>query len=132
MPGVWLTTSPGAKYCGKPWHHAYQLDQAEEDIDHLRTKANHLKDQGQSSQTSGVCEHLHQALQDECYSLLFRKKLYQNPKELQRERLHPGRYCYRKTPWETFQATRLLALEKDLSRGGDQSDNTILQFTAVS
>ena len=48
------------------------------------------------------------------------------------ERPHSGRYCYGKTPWETFQQSRHLALEKDLSRGGDQSDNTTLQFSAVS
>ena len=49
-----------------------------------------------------------------------------------RERPHSGRYCYGKTPWETFQASKPLALEKDLSRGGNQSDNTVLQPTAVS
>ena len=49
-----------------------------------------------------------------------------------RERPHSGRYCYGKTPWETFQQTRYLALEKDLSRGGDQSDNTTLQPATVS
>ena len=85
----------------------------------------------------------HKTLQDECYSLLFRKKLYRGLEELQtdldawlesynRERPHSGRYCYGKTPWETLKASKQLTLEKDLSRGGDQSDNTILQFTAVS
>ena len=78
----------------------------------------------------------------ECYSLLVRKKPYRSLEELQtnldawlesynRERPHSGRYCYGKTPWETFQVTRHLALEKDLSRGGDQSDSTVLQHTAV-
>ena len=106
-----------------------------EDIDHSRTKANH-------PQTNGICERFHKTLQDECYCLLFRKKLYRSLEELQtdlddwlehynRERPHSGRYCYGKSPWETFQATRLLALEKDLTRGGDQSDSTVLQHTAV-
>ena len=49
-----------------------------------------------------------------------------------RERPHSGRYCYGKTAWETFQQSRDLALEKDLSRGGDQSDNTTPQLSAVS
>ena len=75
--------------------------------------------------------------------LLFRKKLYRSLEELQvdldawlesynREPPHSGRYCYGKTPWETFQASKHLALAKDLSRGGDQSDNTIQQPAAVS
>ena len=131
-----ILTDRGTGYCGKPGHHAYQLYLAVEDIDHSRTKANH-------PQTKGICERFHKTLQDECYSLLFRKKLYRSLEELQtdmdawlerynRESPHSGRYCYGKTPWETFQASRPLALEKDLSRGGDQSDNTVLQLTAVS
>ncbi|MDE2939670.1 MAG: IS481 family transposase [Chloroflexota bacterium] len=131
-----ILTDRGTEYCGKPENHAYQLYLAVEDIDHSRTKANH-------PQTNGICERFHKTLQDECYSLLFRKKLYYSLEELQvdldawlekynRERPHSGRYCYGKTPWETFQQTRYLALEKDLSRGGDQSDNTTLQLSAVS
>ena len=134
-----ILTDRGAEYSadrlGKPEHHAYQLYLAVEDIDHSRTKANH-------SQTNGIYERFHKILQDECYSHLFRKKLYYNMEELQvdldawlekynRERPHSGRYCYGKTPWETFQQTRYLALEKDLSREGDQSDNTTLQLSAV-
>ena len=107
-----ILTDRVAEYCGKPEHHAYQLYLAVEGIDHSRTKANH-------PQTNGACERFHKTLQDECYSLLFRRKLYRSLEELQtdldawlehynRERPHSGRYCYGKTPWETFQATRLL------------------------
>ena len=49
-----------------------------------------------------------------------------------RERPHSGRYCYGKTPWETFAQSKHLALAEDLSRGGDQPDNTIQQPVAVS
>ena len=131
-----ILTDRGTEYCGKPENHAYQLYLSVEDIDHSRTKANH-------PQTNGICERFHKTLQDECYSLLFRKKLYYSLEELQvdldawlekynKERPHSGRYCYGKTPWETFQKSRYLALEKDLSRGGDQSDITTLQLSAVS
>ena len=131
-----ILTDRGTEYCRKPEHHAYPPYLAVEDIDHSRTKANH-------SQTNRICERFHKTLQDECYSLPFRKKLYRTLEELQidldaclehynRERPHSGRYCYGKPPWETFQASRRLAMEKDLSRGGDRSDNTILQPTAVS
>ena len=128
-------TEYSADRLGKPEHHAYQLYLLVEDIDHSRTKANH-------PQTNGICEPFHKTLQDKCHSLLFRKKLYYNLEELQvdldawlekynKGRPHSGRYCYGKTPWETFQQTRYLAVEVDLSRGGDQSDNTTLQISAV-
>jgi transposase InsO family protein len=123
-----ILTDRGTEYCGKPEHHAYQLYLAIEDIDHSKTKANH-------PQTNGICERFHKTMQDECYSLLFRKKLYQSLEELQvdvdewvrkynEERPHSGRYCYGKTPWQTFLDSQHLALEKDLSRGGDRSDTT--------
>ena len=40
------------------------------------------------------------------------------------ERPHSGKYCYGKTPWQTFLDSKHLALEKDLNRGGDRSDTT--------
>jgi transposase InsO family protein len=123
-----ILTDRGTEYCGKPEHHAYQLYLAIEDIDHSKTKANH-------PQTNGIGERFHKTMQDECYSLLFRKKLYQSLEELQtdvdewvrkynEERPHSGRYCYGKTPWQTFLDSKHLALEKDLNRGGDSSDTT--------
>ena len=125
-----ILTDRGTEYRGKPEHHAYQLYLAVEDIDHSRTKANH-------PQTNGISERFHKTLRDECYSLLFRKKLYRTLEELQidldarlehynRERPHSGRYCYGKTSWETSQASKRLAFQKDLSRGGVRSDNTVL------
>ena len=80
--------------------------------------------------------------QDECYNLLLRKKLYRGPEESQtalddclkrynQKRPHSGRCCYGKAHWETSQATRLLELETDLSRGGDQSDSTVLEYIVV-
>ena len=54
------------------------------------------------------------------------------PESYNRERPHSGRYCYGKTPWETFAQSKHLALAKDLSRGGDQPDITIQQPAAVS
>jgi transposase InsO family protein len=123
-----ILTDRGTEYCGKPENHAYQLYLAVEDIDHSRTKANH-------PQTNGICERFHKTMQDECYSLLFRKKLYRTLEELQmdidqwlrtynEERPHSGRYCYGKTPWQTFRESKQLAQAKDLSRGGELSDNT--------
>jgi hypothetical protein len=81
-------------------------------------------------------------MQDECYSLLFRKKLYRTLEELQTdidewlrkynvERPHSGRYCYGKTPWQTFLDSKALALQKDLSRGGDVVDTTTRSMITV-
>ena len=73
---------------------------------------------------------------------MFRKKLYRTLEDLQadldtwlekhnKEMPHSGRNCYGKTPWETFQQSRYLALEKDLSRESDQSYTMTLQFSTV-
>jgi hypothetical protein len=81
-------------------------------------------------------------MQDECYSLLFRKKLYRTLEELQTdidewlrkynvERPHSGRYCYGKTPWQTFLDSKALALQKDLSRGGAVVDTTTRSMITV-
>ena len=45
-------------------------------VPHLHQRANY-------PQTNGICERFHKTLQDECYRLLFRKKLYYSPEELQ-------------------------------------------------
>ena len=127
IPLLRVLTDRGTEYCGKPENHAYQLYLAVEDIDHTRTKAN-------SPQANGICERFHKTMQDECYSLLFRKKLYRTLEELQvdvdhwvrgyaEERPHSGRYCYGKTPWQTFLESKHLAMEKDLSRLGGRSDS---------
>ena len=119
VPLLRILTDRGTEYCGKPEHHAYQLSLAIEDIEHTKTKASH-------PQTNGICERFHRTMQDECYSLLFRKKLYRTVEELQvdvdawmrrynEERPHSGRYCYGKTPWQTFQDSKRIAQEKTLS-----------------
>ena len=131
-----ILTDRGTEYCGKPEHQAYQLYLAVAEIDHSRTKANHPR-------TNSICQRFHKTRRDECYSLLFRRMLYRSLEEFQsdldawpekynQEQPHSGRYCYGKTPCETFQASKQLAMEKDLSRGGDTPDNTVLQLTAVT
>lgn len=131
-----ILTDRGTEYCGKPDHHAYQLYLGIEDIDHSKTKAN-------SPQTNGICERFHRTMQDECYAIMFRKKLYSNLQDIQtdvdawietynNQRPHSGKYCYGKTPMQTFLSTIPLAKEKNLSNLGLLPDNTIKQFIAVS
>lgn len=99
-----------------------------EDIDHTKTKA-------RSPQTNGIYERFHKTIQDEFYSSAFREKVYESIEELQKdldewlyeynhERTHSGKYCYGKTPVETFKLSKHLADEKDISK---MQDNTVQQ-----
>ena len=87
-----------------------------EDIDHSRTKA-------KSPQTNGICERFHKTVLDEFYRVAFRKKLFRSIEELQADldawlkdysevRTHQGRWCFGKTPMQTFIDTLPLAKEK--------------------
>src|SRR6187200_770340 len=71
-----VLTDRGTEYCGNREHHEYQLYLAVENIDHSRTKA-------YSPQTNGICERFHRTIQDEFYSVAFRKRLYTTLEELQ-------------------------------------------------
>lgn len=114
-----ILTDRGTEYCGSREQHEYQLYLDLEGIDHSKTKA-------RSPQTNGICERFHKTIQNEFYCTTFRKKIYTRLEELQedldgwiesynRERTHSGKYCYGKTPMETFQDSKKLAKEKDLS-----------------
>jgi transposase InsO family protein len=118
VPLLRVLTDRGTEYCGQREHHEYQLYLAVENIDHTRTKARH-------PQTNGICERFHRTIQEEFYATAFRKKLYHGLEELQvdldewmREynltRTHSGKYCYGKTPMQTFLDSAHLAQEKIL------------------
>lgn len=111
-----VLTDRGTEYCGKPESHEYELYLAIENIDHTRTKA-------RSPQTNGICERFHKTLLDEFYRVTFRKKLYHTIAELQadldawlveynEQRTHQGRWCYGKTPMQTFIDMLPIAKEK--------------------
>jgi transposase InsO family protein len=111
-----VLTDRGTEYCGNPEHHEYELYLAVEDIDHTRTKA-------RSPQTNGICERFHKTILDEFYRVAFRKKIYRTIGELQtdldawirgynEERSHQGRWCYGKTPMQTFLDATPIAKEK--------------------
>lgn len=126
-----MLTDRGTEYCGRPENHAYQLYLGIENIDHSRTKAH-------SPQTNGICERFNKTMKEEFFDITFRKKLYHSLEELQidadqwmkhynEERPHSGKYCYGKTPWKTFQESKILALQKNLDTLSEISDN----FTPV-
>lgn len=115
-----VLTDRGTEYCGNREQHEYQLYLALEDIDHTKTKA-------KSPQTNGICERFHRTIQDEFYAVAFRKKLYHSSSELQKDldswlnhyntqRTHTGKYCYGKTPMQTFIDTLQLAKDKLLEK----------------
>jgi transposase InsO family protein len=110
-----VLTDRGTEYCGKVENHSYQLYLAMEDIDHSKTKANH-------PQTNGICERFHRTMKQEFFDIAFRKKIYASLEELQVDvdhwiakynetRPHSGKYCYGKTPMQTFRAATHLAKE---------------------
>ena len=76
VPLLRILTDRGTEYCGHREHHEYQLYLAVENIDHSRTKA-------YSPQTDGICERFHRTMQDEFYSVAFRKRLYSSIENLQ-------------------------------------------------
>ncbi len=113
-----ILTDRGTEYCGAREHHEYQLYLSIEDIGHNKTKA-------RSPQTNGICERFHRTIQDEFYSVAFRKKVYTTLEELQEDldrwideynlnRSHQGKYCFGKTPMRTFLDSRHLAKVKML------------------
>ena len=131
-----ILTDRGTEYCGKLENHPYQLYLDLEDITHTRTKASH-------PQTNGICERFHRTIQDEFYAIIFRKQIFNSLDELQREldewikwynheRTHQGKYCFGKTPWQTFMESKHLAFEKQIRnvpwRAGEASsiDNPLL------
>ena len=114
-----VLTDRGTEYCGKREDHEYQLYLTLEDIDHSKTKV-------RSPQSNGICERFHKTVLNEFYRIAFRKKIYNTLDELQadldtwikyynEERTHSGKYCFGKTPMQTFLDSMPLVREKMLN-----------------
>ena len=111
-----VLTDRGTEYCGSHERHEYELYLAVEDIDHTRTKV-------KSPQTNGICERFNKTVLEEFYRVAFRKKVYDSIEALQGDldtwletynqvRTHQGRWCYGKTPMQTFLDSAHIAREK--------------------
>jgi hypothetical protein len=124
-----ILTDRGTEFKGKPEHHEYELYLNLEGIEHSKTQVRH-------PQTNGICERLHRTMQEEFYAIAFRKKLYDNLELLQQdldewmhyynnERPHSGRYCFGKTPMQTFIESLSLAKEKMLNQNVEENILTL-------
>jgi transposase InsO family protein len=116
VPLLRILTDRGTEFKGRPEHHEYELYLQIEGIEHSKTQI-------RRPQSNGICERLHRTMQEEFYAVAFRKKLYTNLADLQHdldewmkfynnERCHSGRYCFGKTPMETFKESIILARQK--------------------
>jgi transposase InsO family protein len=111
-----VLTDRGTEYCGAPERHEYELYLAVENIDHTRTKV-------RSPQTNGIVERFHKTVLNEFYRVALRRKIYSSLEQLQADlevwlreynevRPHQGKWCYGKTPLQTFRDALPLAVEK--------------------
>ncbi len=111
-----MLTDRGTEYCGAHDRHEHELYLAVENIDHIRTKV-------KSPQTNGICERFNKTLLDEFYRVAFRKKACDTVEVLQldldawitiynEQHAHQGRWCFGKTPMQTFLDTAPVARKK--------------------
>lgn len=116
IPLLRVLTDRGTEYKGKMEHHEYELYLQIEGIEHSKTQV-------RRPQSNGICERLHRTMQEEFYAVAFRKKMYTSLDEMQHDlddwmeyynnvRPHSGRYCFGKTPMETFNESVILAKQK--------------------
>lgn len=116
LPLLRILTDRGTEYCGKVERHDFQLYLAVNDIEHTKTKS-------RSPQTNGICERFHKTVLQEFYQITFRKKIYTELEELQKdldewlkyynnERTHQGKMCCGRTPVETLEDGKSLWEEK--------------------
>lgn len=141
-----MITDRGTEFCGKPDQHDFQLYLGIEDINHTKTKDYH-------PQTNGICERFHKTMKEECYMVIFRKKIYHSVDDLKIDadewirnyntsRPHSGKHCYGKTPYQTFLDSKHIAFEKnthlfhenplEVHNELDTSDNSTTALVVVS
>lgn len=114
-----MLTDRGTEYCGKVEQHDYELYLAASGIEHTKTKARH-------PQTNGICERFHKTILNEFYQVAFRRKVYTDLLELQKdldvwvneynyERTHQGKMCCGRTPMQTLEEGKLICKEKQIA-----------------
>lgn len=110
-PLLRILTDRGTEFCGKKSTHAYQRYLNLKGIVHFKT--NTYRPQIE------VCERFHKIMKNECYDVILRRRRYQQLDDIQddvnrwmlfynRERPHSGKYCYGKTPWQTWMDAKIM------------------------
>lgn len=128
-----LTVVEVGHQCGNRDYHEYQIYLSIEEIDHTKTRTHH-------PQSNGICERFHKTILNEFYRVTFRKKVYNSLDQLQDDldtwlleynesRPHSGKYCFGKTPMQTFTDSIQLAKEKMLNLSL-QTENQNLEMSA--
>jgi transposase InsO family protein len=116
IPILRMLTDRGTEFCGRLDSHPYEIFLQLNEIEHTKTKA-------RRPQTNGIAERFHKTVLDEFYRVAFRRKIYGNLEELQRdldafldeyntERTHQGKRCQGRTPMQTFVDGKEVAEEK--------------------
>ncbi|HEY7447766.1 MAG TPA: IS481 family transposase [Vicinamibacterales bacterium] len=111
-----ILTDRGSECCGAADRHPFERYLAVENIEHTRSRV-------KRPQTNGICERFHKTVLNEFYRVAFRKRFYGTLGEIQQDldawideynsqRPHQGRWCYGKTPMQTFLDSLPLAKEK--------------------
>jgi hypothetical protein len=119
IPLLRVLTDRGSEHCGTREHHEYALYVDIENIKPSRAKA-------KAPQTNGICVRFNKTCKDGLYSNAFREKVHRGIDEVQldldewvrrynREWAHSGKYCYGKTPMQTFMDSIPLARENFLA-----------------
>ena len=113
-----VLTDRGTEFCGVAEKHPYELFLQYHEIEHTKIQA-------RRPQSNGICEAFHKTVLNEFYRITFRKKLYRELDELQKDlggwfeeyntkRTHQGKRCEGKTQMQTFLDGLELVNQKNL------------------
>jgi hypothetical protein len=119
-----ILTDRGTEFCGAPDKHPYEIFLQYHEIEHTKTRA-------RRPQSNGICESFHKTVLNEFYRVTFRKKIYQDLEELQKDldewikyynnsRTHQGKRCQGRTPTQTFMDSLELVKQKNLDSKDDE------------
>ena len=111
-----MLTDRGSEFCSNPERHEYEFISWSRKSTTSRTKT-------KCPQTNGICERFHKTVMNEFYRIAFRKKVYHSIDELQTDldgwireyneaRPHQRRWCFGKTPMQTFLDAMPMTREK--------------------
>lgn len=119
-----ILTDRGTEFCGAPDKHPYEIFLQYHEIEHTKTRA-------RRPQSNGICESFHKTVLNEFYRVTFRKKIYRDLRELQKDldewikyynnsRTHQGKRCQGRTPMQTFMDSLELVKQKNLDSENDE------------